>query len=213
MSYKFFDKQFLVMPDDKDAIGKKVFYNDNLHGLIKDVENGNFNNVGVLDSIDDADCDCCFVVADVGWNLAYWQFVYYDPNYDVKVAYYKKGKQIQFKSHIVDNWSDCCVEPCWDDNCDYRIKPDEPEKNVVPATKFPSLCGYCIHRKDGCTPKSADSCVNFFSTNDDYFRVKKNYVDLVKEHVELERKYGALVSGIQQLMHGPVNMYIAAGGK
>ncbi len=106
---------------------------------------------------------------------------------------------------MTDEWIDCVEPPAWSDLYEYRIKPDEPEERVVQATEFPSLCGYCIHRKDGCIPKSACNCVNFYSTNDDYFRVKKNYVDLVKEHVELERKYGALVSGLQQLMHGPVN--------
>lgn len=204
---RLFDLKYVYCGWDDSLIGKEVHYGDSMATLEHEVQNGYTCKGKVVGHNDDVDLP--FKVEGITGTVSHWRYVYFDPNFNVKVAYYRDGKQVQFKSkHITDDWQDCSVGPLWDDNCYYRVKPDkseEPEKHIVPATEFPSLCGYCIHRKDGCIPKSACNCVNFFSTNDDYFRVKKDYVDLVKEHVELERKYGALVSGIQQLMHGPVN--------
>lgn len=117
MAYKFFDKKFLVMPSDKDIIGKKVFYNDVLYDLIAEVEKGDFNCTAVLDNIDDY--KCCFEVDSTHWSL-----VYHDPNYEAKVAY-SQGKQVQFKSKVDGAWGNCGEEPNWDDDYEYRVKPGE----------------------------------------------------------------------------------------
>ena len=45
------------MPNDKEIIGKKVFYNDNLTDLIDEVEQGNFSSTATLDNISDVDAD------------------------------------------------------------------------------------------------------------------------------------------------------------
>ena len=207
---EIFDPKYVHFTWDDSLKDKLVFYGDSVGEVKTEVEGCKLGSRDICCKYT-ADDSYPFDIKDVRDGIiTHWQFVYYDPNYEVKVAYYKEGKQIQFKSHdVMDNkWGDCTVEPLWDDACDYRVKPDEPEKDVVPAAELPGLCGYCIHRKDGCAPLPAGkrlNCSNFFSTNDDYFRVKKEYDDSVKEYVELHRKYDALVSGIQNLMHKPVN--------
>ena len=55
-----------------------------------------------------------------------WKFVYYDPNYDCKIAY-NNGKKIQFKNKASDVWLQSDFEPKWSNDCDYRIKPEEPD--------------------------------------------------------------------------------------
>lgn len=212
---RMFNPKYIRCIWDDSLKGKAVFYDDSVAELEYEVQNMHASTGKVAGH--NADDDKPFVVEGVCKSFTNWRYVYYDPNYEVKVAYYRDGKHVQFKSKVSDIWHDCCVEPCWEDNYEYRIKPDEPEKHAVPATEqepkkhaipateFPSLCGYCIHRLDGCTPEPAGKCASFVSTNEDYFRLQKNYADLVKEHVELDRKYSNLVVGIQGLMHKPVN--------
>lgn len=48
MKYKFFDKRFLVFPDEEEHIGDEVFYNDNWDDLIADVERVYKGRVGAL---------------------------------------------------------------------------------------------------------------------------------------------------------------------
>ena len=60
-----------------------------------------------------------------------WRFFYYDPNLESKRAYYLEGKKIQWRNKDFD-WNDCIGEPCWNEDTEYRIKPEpEPE----PETK------------------------------------------------------------------------------
>lgn len=125
MSYKFFDKQFLVTPDAKSIIGKKVFYRDTLTGIITEVENGDVNSerYGVLEDIVIGSAHP-FYIDDV-----YWGLVYYDPNYEAKIAY-SQGKQIQFRSDYIDNWIDTddwidTKTPTWSERLKYRVKPEE----------------------------------------------------------------------------------------
>ena len=51
-----------------------------------------------------------------------YQFCYYDPNYEMKVAY-EEGKTIQYLSKITNKWVDC-EQPLWN-NAEYRIKHEE----------------------------------------------------------------------------------------
>ena len=50
-----------------------------------------------------------------------WKFVYYDPNYDCKVAF-NEGQPIQCRQKGCSRWADT-DDPCWDDETEYRIKP------------------------------------------------------------------------------------------
>lgn len=119
MEYKFFDKKFLVLPDDEDIVGKKIFYDDNLSDLIREVEQGEFSHAATLSSIAVDDEGCCFGVGGALWVLAY-----YDPNYECKVAY-SQGKQIQCKPAdcMYDVWTDVTT-PNWCSGCVYRVKPE-----------------------------------------------------------------------------------------
>ena len=112
MGYKFFDKRYLIMPDDKDIVGKKVFYADHLDMLICDIESGDVSRNGVLDTMI-TDCSFPFYIDSSRWAL-----VYYDPNYECKVAY-SQGKQIQFRTYD-GKWK----KPLWSETDVYRIKPD-----------------------------------------------------------------------------------------
>lgn len=118
MGYKFFDRRFLVMPDDKDIIGKKVFYQDHLDMLICDVESGDISRTGTLDAII-ANCSFPFYTDSSRWGLCY-----YDTNYEAKVAY-SQGKKIQVRLPNTDEWLDT-KEPAWAEASEYRVKPDEP---------------------------------------------------------------------------------------
>lgn len=117
MAYKFFDKEFLVLPDDEDITGKKVFYNDNLPDLIKEVEQGDLSNVATLSSIVVDDDEGCFGVGSARWRIAY-----YDPNYEAKVAY-SQGKQIQYRTSQGE-WVDVVDKPLWCVRDGYRVKPE-----------------------------------------------------------------------------------------
>lgn len=133
MSYKFFDKRYLVMPDDESIVGKKVFYNDNLSDLIKEVEQGDLSQVNTLDNIIDTDykeTDFCFEV-----NNAAWCLIYYDPNYEAKVAY-SQGKIIEYRRKGNDEWNVSADGVVDEGHYEYRVKPDEPasdaERKYVP---------------------------------------------------------------------------------
>jgi len=108
MTYKFFDKCFLVFPDE-DCLGKKVFFFDTYKDLIEEVESGDVCRIRTIDGVH-KDAVYPFNIDGTNWILAY-----YDPNYEAKVAYYKDHKQIQFRT-LLDKWEDVCK---------YRVKPDK----------------------------------------------------------------------------------------
>lgn len=139
MEYKFFDKGFLVMPDDSHVIGKKVFYSDNLGDLISVVESGNSDMTGILDTVSRtkhysfnmlnqlATYHATYVVAGEG----HWSLAYYDPNYECKVAF-SQGKRIQYRMSDTDKWEDILVTPPgWYANTEYRIKPDKESRRMT----------------------------------------------------------------------------------
>lgn len=128
---ELFDKKFVHFMWDDELEGKEVFVADSMEDLIFAVENDgkcavktnalryNGNNVKP------------FHAYMLGANS--YTFAYYDPNYEVKKAYYKEGKKVQVGDYI-GNWADCHGEPHWSDNCKYRIKPECPceEKTFRP---------------------------------------------------------------------------------
>ena len=60
-------------------------------------------------------------------NVDRYKFFYCDPNLESKRAYYLEGKKIQWRNKVFD-WDDCIGEPCWNEDTEYRIKPEpEPE--------------------------------------------------------------------------------------
>lgn len=116
---KLFDKRFVYFMWDDELKGKKCFMADDITELRAFVNGGNEHNLrSVIFSRDES---TPFRTADGIYN---WQFAYYDPNYSVKWAYYKEGKQIQVAYKGANNWVDC-DEPEWVDGCQFRVKPEE----------------------------------------------------------------------------------------
>ena len=118
MAYKFEDK-FVHFRWDDELKGKMVFFADSIKDLEENVCTGS-EEMKILDGrIPNSDYPLV-----VGRSS--WKFVYYDPNYDIKIAY-EEGKTIQYKAKDTGRWCD------WDnslgkcpflDDVEYRIKPE-----------------------------------------------------------------------------------------
>lgn len=109
-----FDPKFIRVKPDESLIGKKVFFGDSLDELKTDVD----SRTGVYRTLREA-TDCAFI-DDEGHT---WDYAYYDPLYEIKVAY-AKGKQIQLWFPLSGKWEDV-EEPQWHGDRQYRIKPEE----------------------------------------------------------------------------------------
>ena len=59
-------------------------------------------------------------------NVDRYKFFYCDPNLRCKRAFYLEGKEIQsrVKNSACKDWNNC-PRPIWEDNVEYRIKPEE----------------------------------------------------------------------------------------
>lgn len=119
---ELFDKKFVHFMWDDELEGKKCFVGNSVDFLMSAVEHNDkarmpyvtkssytppFAMVGFEDTEDGA-----------------FTFAYYDPNYDVKWAYYKEGKKVQTRyPRELNEWDDVDT-PLWRDNIEYRIKPE-----------------------------------------------------------------------------------------
>lgn len=131
MSYEFFEPRFVYFMWDDVLEGKKVFLGDWIRDIIDDVEDESSRTTLVqCDVVEDSNTPFRNV-RDDGSLGSSWQFAYYDPNYEFKVAY-SKGKQIQSLEN--GEWKNCS-SPTWSTQYEYRVKPDEPEavSNIVLA--------------------------------------------------------------------------------
>ena len=121
MAYEYFDKKFLLFPDDEECpVGDRVFYADDWNELISDVESGDIKCAGTLLSTD-SDRVYPFDVAGT-----HWRFAYYDPAYEARVAY-SQGKTIEYRSNedIGDGmWRVSTMGVVDPKHYDYRVKPD-----------------------------------------------------------------------------------------
>lgn len=129
MSYEFFEPRFVYFMWDDKLEGKKVFLADWIRDIIDDVEDESSRTTLVqCDNVDEDSNTPFRSVRDDGSLGASWQFAYYDPHYEFKVAH-SKGKQIQALED--GEWRDC-HSPTWSILYEYRIKPDEPEPEPEP---------------------------------------------------------------------------------
>jgi hypothetical protein len=121
-----FDKRFVYLEWDDVLQGKEVVVADTFPELRGRVNVGDDN---FLCTVKKNDGNYPFIVGEGGVCYA---FVYYDPNYECKVAY-KQGKVIQFRYHgeSDDGWAYCTGVPKWLDTCEYRVKP-EAEHHAMP---------------------------------------------------------------------------------
>ena len=130
---------------DNELEGKKGIVSDTIGGIKDIVENitddryekwfgeicKNPNNSQIsypFGFINDSGSSECF------------QFCYYDPNFECKIAY-EEGKTIQYFSKVTDKWKDCETRPLWNgDPTEYRIKPEEKkEDKYVPFENIQEL--------------------------------------------------------------------------
>ena len=114
---ELFDKKFVHFMWDDELDGKEGFVAETIAGLKRAV---NCSQAGIKTSVRMAD-DHIFVS---NTSNRRYNFFYYDPYYRIKRAY-AEGKQIQFRYPGDAEWDDCKGEPLCDDDCEYRIKPEE----------------------------------------------------------------------------------------
>ena len=113
---EIFDKRFVHFMWNPALKGKRGFLSSGIDTLIKMV-NEDSDRTEIQKGCE-RDLPFCKHIT-VECRLAY-----YDPNYEVKRAFYKEGKQIQVAYKGANNWVDC-DEPEWVDGCQFRIKPEE----------------------------------------------------------------------------------------
>ena len=116
---KLFDKKFVrfLWEDELEDKDKNLFVADNMPALIMRVEMGIAK--GFVRKSQNADFPF-FTGTDNS------RFCYYDPLYDVKKAYYKDGKVIQYWDWAREVWEDVHNEPMWHMRVEYyRVKPIE----------------------------------------------------------------------------------------
>lgn len=125
---ELFDKKFVYLEWDDEFKGKMVFVGDSLQLIRKEVNDGTAKARCVKDN----SSDLYPFKDDCGTT---WALIYYDPLYDVKLAW-KNGKQIQARSVLYKDaeWIDSKY-PHFDDTCcEFRVKPENkwrPFKNIA----------------------------------------------------------------------------------
>ena len=153
---KLFDKRFVHFMWANELKGKRGFLSSGIDTLIKMV-NEDSDRTEIQKGCE-RDLPFCKHIT-VECRLAY-----YDPNYEVKKAYYKEGKKVQVGDYI-GNWADCHGEPHWSDNCKYRIKPECPCEEGIDS-KACAGCPQDEWRKQTFRPfKDCDELVEFWSKN------------------------------------------------
>ena len=134
---EIFDIKFVYLEWDDVLKGKKVLAGDNLQFMRMEVNDGTVKLRCVEDNISSSNL---YPFKDEYGTK--WATVYYDPLYDVKLAW-KNGKQIQARSVLYKDaeWIDSKY-PHFDDTCcEFRVKPEKtwrPFKDIkeLKATWF-----------------------------------------------------------------------------
>lgn len=144
---KLFDKRFVYFMWDDELEGKEVFASNDIYSLMDSVNNGRETD-GLVKKFGYSNCPFLTVKG----NRLY-QFVYYDPNYEVKKAY-NEGKKIQVAYKGANNWVDC-DEPEWVDGCQFRVKPEE--KRYRPYESLDEMLSDFNKRFPTVAPKPAFS--------------------------------------------------------
>lgn len=121
MEKKIFDTEFVYFIWDDKLKDKKGFVSDNIGRLRHYVET---HDVSMFCSVEEAQKDAESYPFSRIDDEAPFRFFYYDPLYDVKLAW-KQGKRIQCRAPS-GIWLDAAT-PNWDNKAlEFRIKPDEP---------------------------------------------------------------------------------------
>lgn len=126
-----YDPKFVYFDWDVNLKGKRVFFANAINYLKTFVRNNDKSRYYKIAGLSD----------DPAWPFFIdnesWKFVYYDPNYEVKWAYFKEGKTVQLKREIDgEEWTDVDgieKKPCFFDSdvFEYRIKPEEEQRTKI----------------------------------------------------------------------------------
>ena len=103
--------------------GKKGFFADTMGDLKSYVESNDKDWFGKVYGTYEGISYPFTMEQDDGFKESY-QFCYYDPLYEYKIAY-EEGKTIQIFSPLYEEWKDCENRPLWNTDCQYRIKPND----------------------------------------------------------------------------------------
>lgn len=114
-----FEKQYVNFIWTDALEGKMVFFADCIQQLKQRVEN---NIIGHYAKVTKGEANLPFRIVD---GQASWQFAYYDPYYELKVAR-EQGKSEQ-------EWDEYTGDDFPDSPEHYRIKPDEPVLKLAEA--------------------------------------------------------------------------------
>lgn len=127
-----YDPKFVHFEWDESLKGKKGFYNDDIGCLKEEIRDEGTRMMGTL--VDYCEESTPFLVQSPNnCPPSAWKFFYYDPHYEVKWAYFREGKEIQYRDGA-GQWTD--IAPgrrldYFDDDYEYSIKPEEdPRPNV-----------------------------------------------------------------------------------
>lgn len=131
-----YDPKFVHFEWDESLKDKKGFYCDHIDELRADVRNN--GKMGLCDQPGNPSFP--FHINNAGFH----RFFYYDPNYEIKWAFYKEGKKLQYRQVGDEEWEDMVnvyeyyqakeLGPVYfDTNCrfKFRIKPEEEQKPNV----------------------------------------------------------------------------------
>lgn len=136
---ELFDKKFVYLKWDDVLKEKKVLVGDNLQLMRMEVNDGTAKLRCIKDNSNNRDLypfeDDCGTV---------WSLIYYDPNYECKLAY-AQGKVIQYriKNSFGNGWSNADT-PQWYPDHEYRVKPDEANCNTCQYQCEPDMpCQTC----------------------------------------------------------------------
>lgn len=113
-----FEKQYVHFIWTDELEGKMVFFADYIQQLKQRVEN---NIIGHYAKATKGEANLPFRIVD---GQASWQFVYYDPYYELRIAR-EQGKVIQRYWKSEQEWDEYTGDDFTDDISLYRIKPDE----------------------------------------------------------------------------------------
>ena len=127
-----FEERFVHCFWNDELEGKKGFFADTMGGLKDTVESNDKDWFGkIYKNPNNSQISYPFGFEEFNGIKNCYQFCYYDPLYEMKVAY-EEGKTIQHLSKLTDEWVDCECRPLWNgDSTEYRIKPTEEEYQVV----------------------------------------------------------------------------------
>lgn len=119
-----FEDKFVHFRWSGELEGKEVFCADDILTLTNDVTNNCEKGIVTFSGYEESPFRVSY---DKSATVCSWRFVYYDPNYETKLAY-EQGKKIECSCKCVsDAWNDWSYipNPKWLDDCEYRIMQEE----------------------------------------------------------------------------------------